>query len=193
MKPLHVIVWGVSIVAVTAVGGTSHAQTSAQTAGPGSPEASAVANELQGWSKRTGVILTETASAYIHNAATAAGGSTTTTVTGGSIGGGPVGAVVGGVQSSTGVVTGGLIPRLNLNVIGPALEALPTVKIVVKPVPPRDFEVNINGKNYPATEKALYGVAPGTVAVTVTRKGRRPCVWNGTVVSGAEQEVSCRL
>jgi hypothetical protein len=80
-----------------------------------------------------------------------------------------------------------------LSRVGSLLEMFPNIRLVVQPVPPRDYIVEINDERYPATESGLYGVAPGTVKVRVLRGTKPPCSWAGTVARGADQVVSCNL
>jgi hypothetical protein len=76
--------------------------------------------------------------------------------------------------------------------LAPTLTRFPDIKIVVQPRPPLDYAVEINGSSYPATEKSLYGVAPGFTKVRITREGKNPCVWEG-IVTDKEQVVNCVL
>lgn len=73
------------------------------------------------------------------------------------------------------------------------VEKFATVRLDVKPVPPRDYRVTINEEDCPPTEKGLYRVLPGSVGVNVTRTGKTPCAWNGKIDEGEEQLVSCNL
>jgi hypothetical protein len=82
---------------------------------------------------------------------------------------------------------------LSLSRVGSILERFPNIHLVVQPVPPRDYIVEINDERYPATESGLYGVAPGVVKVRVVRGTKPPCSWAGTVARGADQVVSCNL
>jgi hypothetical protein len=59
------------------------------------------------------------------------------------------------------------------------LENFATVKLDVKPVPPRDYKVVINGEDCEATERALYRVPAGDTAVLVNRTGKPNCSWSG--------------
>lgn len=73
------------------------------------------------------------------------------------------------------------------------LEQFPRVTVVVKPVPPVDYLVEINGENVEATEKGFYRVAIGDVVVRVTRKKHPECLWKGTLKEGDQQVVNCKL
>ena len=73
------------------------------------------------------------------------------------------------------------------------LERYATVQLDVRPIPPRDYKVVINGEPCEATERAVYRVLPGSVTVEVTRIGKPPCSWKGSVASGHEQLVKCSL
>ena len=73
------------------------------------------------------------------------------------------------------------------------IERYATVRLDVTPIPPRDYKVVINGEDCPATERAVYRVVPGAVAVEVTRIGKPACNWSGSIASGREQLVNCAL
>ncbi|MBZ9815748.1 hypothetical protein [Mesorhizobium sp. CA7] len=73
------------------------------------------------------------------------------------------------------------------------LEQFPRVTVVVKPVPPIDYLVEINGENVEATEKGFYRVSIGDVVVRVTRKRHSECLWKGTLKEGDQQVVNCKL
>jgi hypothetical protein len=68
-----------------------------------------------------------------------------------------------------------------------------TIRLTVSPAAPRDYKVIINGEKCPITSKAVYLVPPGKVRVTVTRAGKPPCAWAGTVSRAKERAVGCRL
>jgi hypothetical protein len=68
-----------------------------------------------------------------------------------------------------------------------------TIRLTVSPAPPRDYKVVINGEKCPTTERSTYLVPPGKVSVAVSRTGKRPCAWAGTVIVAKEQTVECRL
>lgn len=83
---------------------------------------------------------------------------------------------------------------MSLETLWPYLKRYPLIKVVVDPMPPRDYKVEINGKFYPATEQSLYGVPDGSVSVRVLRENKPPCIWNGIVEDGEDQTlVSCHL
>jgi hypothetical protein len=71
------------------------------------------------------------------------------------------------------------------------LSKLPTIQLVVQPGPPGDYSITINGAPYPATEKGLYCLAPGSVAIRIERAGKPPCNWSGTLSNGQSQKVAC--
>lgn len=73
----------------------------------------------------------------------------------------------------------------------PGLRRLPTIVLTVSPSPPRDYRVEINGEECPATEQSQYKVAPGAIIVRVTRGGRPDCAWQGTVT--ADTIVKCEF
>jgi hypothetical protein len=68
-----------------------------------------------------------------------------------------------------------------------------TIRLSFSPAAPRDYKVVISGEKCPTTDKAMYLVPPGKVSVTVTRAGKPPCAWAGTVAGAKEQSVECRL
>jgi hypothetical protein len=69
----------------------------------------------------------------------------------------------------------------------------PIVKIVVNPVPPRDYVVEINGVREKTTELSAYRVDAGKVAVRVTRANKPPCTWEDELTFGEEKEIPCDL
>lgn len=73
------------------------------------------------------------------------------------------------------------------------LERLPRVTVVVDPVPPVDYLVEINGERVRTTDKGQYRVDVGDVVVRVTRASRQDCLWKGNLQVGAEQQVACKL
>jgi hypothetical protein len=92
--------------------------------------------------------------------------------------------------------TGGVSVMSQSDIVERAYSLLvryPNIHIVVQPVPPIDYVVQIDGKIFRTTEQGLYGVPPGVVvAVRVQRPGRPPCNWSGRVM-GQEQVVMCML
>jgi hypothetical protein len=68
---------------------------------------------------------------------------------------------------------------------------LPVIHVVVSPVPPRDYVVDINGKEYPASVESKYGVRPGLVVLIVRRKSLKPCVHK--IVVEKNETVRCKL
>ncbi len=68
-----------------------------------------------------------------------------------------------------------------------------TIRVTVSPAAPRDYKVVINGQACPTTDKATYLVPPGKARVAVTRSGKPPCAWAGTVSGAKEHAVECRL
>jgi hypothetical protein len=73
-----------------------------------------------------------------------------------------------------------------------AVQMLPRIHLVVNPVPPRDYVVKINGREYPATPESMYGVAPGSsVEVVVTRGTLQPC--ERTLVVRKDETVTCEF
>lgn len=73
-----------------------------------------------------------------------------------------------------------------------AIYRLPTVHVIVSPVPPRDYVVGINGKDYEASEESKYGFSPGTrVELIVKRGSMPPCVHKLVVTK--DETVRCEL
>jgi hypothetical protein len=79
------------------------------------------------------------------------------------------------------------------SVISNWLERFPTIRLVVQPSPPRDYQITINGEPCPPTEKSLYKVPAGTAEVRVIRGAMPPCVWRGQLKDGLTEEVRCNL
>lgn len=73
------------------------------------------------------------------------------------------------------------------------LDRLPRITVVVDPVPPVDYLVEINGERVRTTDKGQYRVDIGDVVVRVTRASRQDCLWKGNLQAGAEQQVACKL
>jgi len=72
------------------------------------------------------------------------------------------------------------------------LQKFPTVRLTVRPVPPIDYTVTINGQDCPP-DVGLYKVHVGIVEVRVVRTGKPPCAWKGTLSEGQTQAVACHL
>ncbi|MBY0250037.1 MAG: hypothetical protein K2X54_01415 [Methylobacterium organophilum] len=77
--------------------------------------------------------------------------------------------------------------------VGGFLDALANIRVKVRPAPPRDYVVTINGRPYPASERSIYAIPPGVVQISVLRKGKPPCNWAGAVGIEAEKVLDCRL
>lgn len=73
------------------------------------------------------------------------------------------------------------------------LEKYSTIKLIVKPAPPRDYKVIVNGEECPATESGIYKVLPGDSVVQVTRPSKPECAWHGPIAPAAVKEVDCSL
>lgn len=71
------------------------------------------------------------------------------------------------------------------------LNKLPTLNIIVKPVPPRDYKISINDQEVQVTEKSEYGVPSGKIKVSVSRAGKAPCNWAGTLHGTQTQTITC--
>jgi len=65
------------------------------------------------------------------------------------------------------------------------LERYSTIKLIVKPAPPRDYKVIVNGENCPATESGIYKVMPGESVVKAARPSKPQCDWHGPIAPGA--------
>jgi len=99
----------------------------------------------------------------------------------------------GSVTVST-IEQGGLIQRAMGYLPYPTFfDGYATIRLIVIPAASRDTKVTINGEKCPTTDKATYLVPPGKVSVSVTRAGKPPCAWSGTVAGAKEQTVECRL
>lgn len=73
------------------------------------------------------------------------------------------------------------------------IERLPSITVVVDPVPPVDYLIEINGERVRPIDKGKYRVDKGDVVVRVTRASRQDCFWRGTLQAGDEQQVMCKL
>ncbi|WP_166299588.1 hypothetical protein [Bradyrhizobium sp. 2S1] len=73
------------------------------------------------------------------------------------------------------------------------LEKYSTIRLLVNPAPPRDYNVTVNGEVCPATEAGIYKVMPGESVVNATRPKKPKCEWRGSIAPGAVQEVKCAL
>lgn len=69
----------------------------------------------------------------------------------------------------------------------------PRVKIIVKPVPPLNYVVWINGEVAPSTEQSEYVVDEGETIVLVTRKGKADCQWRGPLAVGDVKQMDCKM
>jgi hypothetical protein len=106
-----------------------------------------------------------------------------------------------GVVSSPGATISYFSPQadfifsfLYLPRLGVYVQSLSIIKLQVEPVPPRDYQVVINGEtiNQPPDE-SIYKVLPGNAAVSVTRAAIAPCIWHGPLTAGETQVVTCKL
>jgi hypothetical protein len=73
------------------------------------------------------------------------------------------------------------------------LERMPRIKVIVEPVPPRDYLIHINGEKVTVTDRGEYGVMPGLVIVKVTRAGKADCRWEGELRIGDEHPLNCEM
>jgi hypothetical protein len=85
-----------------------------------------------------------------------------------------------------------LAKLLSMESISSWLARFPSIRVIVQPAPPVDYNIAINGEKCPP-DKGLYRVPAGLVDVQVTRFGKAPCVWRGSVLQGQTQDVSCSL
>ena len=86
-----------------------------------------------------------------------------------------------------------LLSFRSVQTVGAYLERFSTIKIVVKPAPPRDYSVVINDEPCPTTEEGIYKVLPGSSKVNVSRAKKPKCDWQGLIGAGAVQLVECKL
>lgn len=100
---------------------------------------------------------------------------------------------VGRVQFSSTFQLDAILRALSASSYDSFLHEFPTIRLEVKPTPPRDYKVVINGEDCPATESGLYRVPPGDTTVNVTRADKPACTWSGQIQSGKEQLVSCQF
>lgn len=73
------------------------------------------------------------------------------------------------------------------------IERMPSITIVVDPVPPVDYLVQINGDPVRVNNEGRYRVDAGDVVVRVTRASRQDCRWKGNLQAGAVPHVACKL
>jgi hypothetical protein len=77
--------------------------------------------------------------------------------------------------------------------INSKMNGFPTIEIAVRPDPPRDFAVEINGETAPS-DASTYKVPGGSIVVRVTRSGRAPCSWRGWLAGPQEKKtINCEL
>jgi hypothetical protein len=79
------------------------------------------------------------------------------------------------------------------NTVSGFIKKFATVRLNVKPVPPRDYKVHINDEDCAVSEKDMYIVPSGTTSVSVSRVKKPPCNWSGDIPAGEEHLVSCKL
>jgi hypothetical protein len=70
---------------------------------------------------------------------------------------------------------------------------LPTIVLHVQPIPPKNYQVRINGENCPLTDQAKYLVPPGATVVEVTFPGKKACKWSGSLSESDQQNVDCEF
>jgi hypothetical protein len=92
-----------------------------------------------------------------------------------------------GVSLSTAVPA-----SMNVTTFYNTLDTWPTIKLIVTPVPPRDYVVMLNGTRKNSTEQGEYIVPKGTmVQLVVSRPSIPVCKWTQRVVR--DEQVICRL
>jgi len=69
----------------------------------------------------------------------------------------------------------------------------PSIHLQVRPSPPEDYKISINGEDCPPTDGGLYKVLVGSATVRVERMGRPPCSWTGYLEEGRNYNVTCNL
>jgi hypothetical protein len=94
--------------------------------------------------------------------------------------------------ADTATLTANALDRLaTLRAVGFWLERYPTIRVIVRPTPPKDFLLTINGELCPATEKAMYRVPIGAVTIRVWRQGSAPCEKTYAASEGQVYDVHC--
>jgi hypothetical protein len=86
-----------------------------------------------------------------------------------------------------------VLSLLSTNKALASLERYSSIKLTVRPAPPRDYKVIVNGTQCPATDQGLYKVMPGESAINVSRPRKAQCEWHGLIAAGAVREVDCNL
>ncbi|MCJ2079888.1 hypothetical protein [Methylobacterium sp. J-090] len=154
---------------------------------------------------RKGIVLTEEALEAYRGLTPALGGlgpgASFEGVLGGLVAGNNTGGTMGhGVNAGVDVrpKAGNLEPKRTPSdtvraSVGGFLDALANIQIKVRPLPPRDYIVTINGRSYPASERSIYAIPPGIVQISVSRKGKHPCQWAGAVGTEGDKVLDCRL
>ena len=66
------------------------------------------------------------------------------------------------------------------------------IHVLVKPTPPRDYMVFINGARYDASKLSKYGYPPGPVEVIVRRVGKKDCIFRGYLTMMG-YEMKCQM
>lgn len=70
----------------------------------------------------------------------------------------------------------------------------PTLTVLVEPVPPVDFVIEINGwRPREAKPDGTYAFEPGEIDLLVTRNNRPDCTWKGRLEAGQKFSVSCKM
>lgn len=74
------------------------------------------------------------------------------------------------------------------------LYQLPTLTVLVEPVPPVDFVIEINGRRPKEIKPdGTYALEPGDINLIVTRHDRPDCTWNGRLDVGQKHSVTCKM
>ena len=71
---------------------------------------------------------------------------------------------------------------------------LPTLTVLVEPVPPLDFEIEINGRRLrEINPNGAYAIEAGEVDLLVTRATRPDCKWKGHLKTGEKRSIKCKM
>lgn len=97
------------------------------------------------------------------------------------------------IVAEPGTKTGYLSSFASVQTATTFLEKFSTIKLLVKPAPPRDYKVVVNGEQCTATEAGIYKVMPGLSAVKVTRPSKPECEWHGPLAPAEVKELDCSL
>ncbi|MDX0060412.1 hypothetical protein GOC19_29105 [Sinorhizobium meliloti] len=85
------------------------------------------------------------------------------------------------------------IRAVNVNYIETQLVRLPRIALSVRPNPPEDFTIEVNGELAPVTKELEYAVDVGAATVRVKRIAKPDCVWSGQLQIGERRRVECQM